>query len=113
MRFLRIIIVICGVRSSAFCGIHIIYSGAVIRGDRQGLLSGKFEASRYGTHLLEAGSPIVEVRHRRIILNARRTVSYRPQIICNVARDNDEQTKSLHGYSVTFHFYHLPRLGWL
>ena len=50
-----------------FCGIHIINSGAVIRGDRQGLyLYGKSEASRCGTHLLKAGSPIVEVRHRRI-----------------------------------------------
>ena len=57
-----------GVR--CLCGIHIIYSGAVIRGDRQGLyLYGKSEASRCGTHLLKAGSPIVEVRHRRIILN--------------------------------------------
>ncbi len=52
------------------CGIHIIYSGAVIRDDRQGLyLYGKSEASRCGTHLLKAGSPFVEVRHRRIILN--------------------------------------------
>ena len=52
-----------------FCGIHIIYSGAVILGDRQGLyLYGKFEASRCGTHLLIAGSPFVEVRHRRILL---------------------------------------------
>ena len=57
-----------------FCGIHIIYSGAAIRGDRQGLLSGKFEASRCGTHLLLAGSPIAEVRHRRITLKTTRTV---------------------------------------
>ena len=57
-----------GVR--CLCGIHIIYSGAVIRGDRQGLyLYGKSEASRCGTHLLKAGSPFVEVRHRRIFLN--------------------------------------------
>ncbi len=38
-----------------FCGIHIIYTGAVIRGDRQGLFYGKFEASRCGTHLLTSG----------------------------------------------------------
>ena len=56
-----------GVR--CICGIHIIYSGAVIQGDRQGLFYGKFEASRCGTHLLKAGSPFVEVRHRRIFLN--------------------------------------------
>ena len=48
------------------CGIHIIYTGAVIRGDRQGLIIGKSEASRCGTHLLLAGSPFAEVRHRRI-----------------------------------------------
>ena len=57
-----------------FCGIHIIYSGAVIRGDRQGLPGGKFDASRCGTHLLLAGSPIAEVRHRRITLKTARTV---------------------------------------
>lgn len=34
---------ICSVRSSAFHGIHSIYSGAVIRGDRQGLFT---ESSR-------------------------------------------------------------------
>lgn len=34
------------------CGIHVIYSGAVIRGDRQGLIIGKSDASRCGTHLL-------------------------------------------------------------
>ncbi len=38
-----------------FCGIHSIYSGAVIRGDRQGLIIGKSEASRCGTHLLTSG----------------------------------------------------------
>ena len=75
MDIFRIILLICGVRSSAFCGIHIIYSGAVIRGDRQGLFYGKFEASRCGTHLLYAGSPIAEVRHRRIILKTTRTVT--------------------------------------
>lgn len=48
------------------CGIHIIYSGAVIRGDRQGLIFGKSDTSRCGTHLLLAGSPFAEVRHRRI-----------------------------------------------
>ena len=64
-----------------FCGIHIICSGAVIRGDRQGLLSGKFEASRCGTHLLLAGSPIAEVRHKRIILKMTRTVFHRPFVI--------------------------------
>ena len=51
------------------CGIHIIYTGAVIRGDRQGLIIGKSEASRCGTHLLLAGSPFAEVRHRRIFLH--------------------------------------------
>ena len=56
------------------CGIHIIYTGAVIRGDRQGLIIGKSEASRCGTHLLLAGSPIAEVRHRRIIQKIKRTV---------------------------------------
>ena len=50
------------------CGIHNIYTGAVIRGDRQGLFYGKSEASRCGTHLLLAGSPFAEVRHRRILL---------------------------------------------
>ncbi len=58
-----------------FCGIHDIYSGAVIRGDRQGLFYGKSEASRCDTHLLKAGSPFVEVRHRRITLTMKRTVT--------------------------------------
>lgn len=49
-----------------FCGIHVIYSGAVIRDDRQGLFYGKFEASRCGTHLLYSGFTSAEVRHRRI-----------------------------------------------
>ena len=49
-----------------FCGIHITNSGAVIRDDRQGLFYGKFDASRCGTHLLKAGSPFAEMRHRRI-----------------------------------------------
>ena len=61
--------------------LHIMNSGAVIRGDRQGLFYGKSDASRCGTHLLKAGSPIVEVRHRRIIFeynpsgHEKRTVS--------------------------------------
>lgn len=67
MEYNKIKSAVFGVR--LFCGIHNIYSGAVIRGDRQGLcLYGKFEASRCGTHLLLAGSPIAEVRHRRILL---------------------------------------------
>ena len=63
------------------CGIHIIYSGAVIRGDRQGLFYGKFEAFRCGTHLLTAGSPIVEVRHRRIFLRILPTFGYRKRTV--------------------------------
>ena len=38
------------------CVIHNFNTGAVIRGDRQGLFYGKSEASRCGTHLLKAGS---------------------------------------------------------
>ncbi len=35
--------------------IHVIKSGAYVRGDRQGLNFGKSDASRRGTHLLKAG----------------------------------------------------------
>ena len=47
---------ICGVRSSVQNGIHSIYSGAGILGDRQGLrLRGKSEALRCSTHLVYTG----------------------------------------------------------
>ena len=35
--------------------IHIFYTGAVIRDDRQGLFYGKSDASRCGTHLARSG----------------------------------------------------------
>ena len=76
------------------CGIHSIYSGAVIRGDRQGLHCGKSDASRCGTHLLFAGSPFAEVRHRRIILKIHRFFNkigkrkgrFPPSFFCTVSR---------------------------